>query len=173
MPGAPRPTARSSSCASPIGADVAGRARGGPTTRRRSSAPRSAPGFFPADYDVPRPARSTTRWPTATSSRSAGCACATSRPRATARATAPYLVTGGERTYLLAGDAVFAGGKLLLQAIPDCDLRPSLASVRRLAELEFDALLPGHGAIALHDGGAHVGAAVAAIDRLAVPPSMV
>ena len=30
-----------------------------------------------------------------------------------------YLVTGGERTYLLAGDALFAQGKLFLQATPD------------------------------------------------------
>jgi glyoxylase-like metal-dependent hydrolase (beta-lactamase superfamily II) len=80
-----------------------------------------------------------------------------------------YLVTGGERTYLLTGDALFAGGRILLQAIPDCDLAASLASVRRLAALEFDALLPGHGAMALSGGGAHTAAAMAAIDRLAVP----
>jgi hydroxyacylglutathione hydrolase len=84
-----------------------------------------------------------------------------------------YLVTGGEHTYLLAGDAVFSGGKLFLQGIPDCDLAASLASVRRLAELEFDALLPGHGAISLHEGKLHVEAAKGAIDRLAVPPNIV
>jgi len=84
-----------------------------------------------------------------------------------------YLVTGGERTYLLAGDAVFALGKLFLQAIPDCHLAASLQSVRRLAALDFDALLPGHGAIALDGGRDHVAAAVAVIDRLAVPPNIV
>jgi glyoxylase-like metal-dependent hydrolase (beta-lactamase superfamily II) len=84
-----------------------------------------------------------------------------------------YLVTGGERTYLLTGDALFAGGRILLQAIPDCDLAASLASVRRLADLSFDALLPGHGAIALADGRAHTAAAMAAMDRLAVPGSLV
>jgi glyoxylase-like metal-dependent hydrolase (beta-lactamase superfamily II) len=84
-----------------------------------------------------------------------------------------YLVTGGERDYLFAGDAVFAGGRILLQAIPDCDLGESLASVRRLAATAFDALLPGHGAIVLSGGAAHVASAVAAIDRLAVPPSLV
>ena len=83
-----------------------------------------------------------------------------------------YLVTGGERVYLLAGDAVFAGGKLFLQAIPDCDLQASLASVKRLAGLEFDALLPGHGPIALHEGRTHVDLAAAVIDRLAVPPGI-
>lgn len=84
-----------------------------------------------------------------------------------------FLVTGGERTYLLTGDALFAGGRILLQAIPDCDLAASLASVRRLAGLEFDALLPGHGSIALTGGSAHTAAAMAAIDRLGVPPSLV
>ena len=84
-----------------------------------------------------------------------------------------YLVTGGERAYLLAGDAVFALGKLFLQAIPDCDLGASLDSVRRIAELEFDALLPGHGAIALDGGRDHVRAALATIDRLAVPQNIV
>jgi glyoxylase-like metal-dependent hydrolase (beta-lactamase superfamily II) len=84
-----------------------------------------------------------------------------------------YLVTGGETTYLFAGDAVFAGGKIFLQATADCDLQASLESVRRLAALDFDAFLPGHGSIALRDGRAHVEAAKAAIDRLAVPPSLV
>lgn len=84
-----------------------------------------------------------------------------------------YLVTGGERTYLFAGDAVFAGGKILLQAIPDCDLGQTLASIRRLGETPFDALLPGHGGIVLRDGSAHVASAVAAIERLSVPPSLV
>src|SRR3954447_9652898 len=56
-----------------------------------------------------------------------------------------YLVTGGEGTHLLAGDAIFAGGKLFLQATDDCDLRQSLDSVLQLAELDFDTLLPGHG----------------------------
>lgn len=84
-----------------------------------------------------------------------------------------YLVTGGERPYLFAGDAVFAGGKLYLQAIPDCDLTASLRSVRRLGDLEFAALLPGHGAIALDGGLDHVRAAVATIDRLTVPQNIV
>jgi glyoxylase-like metal-dependent hydrolase (beta-lactamase superfamily II) len=84
-----------------------------------------------------------------------------------------YLVTGGQRTYLLAGDAIFALGRLFLQGIPDCDLAASLQTVRRLAAVEFDALLPGHGAIALSDGPAHVAAAVAVIDRLGVPANIV
>lgn len=84
-----------------------------------------------------------------------------------------YLVTGGDRVYLLGGDAVFAMGKIFLQAIPDCDLQASLATIGSLAELEFDALLPGHGPIALRDGRAHVDMAAQAIAQLGVPPSLV
>jgi glyoxylase-like metal-dependent hydrolase (beta-lactamase superfamily II) len=83
-----------------------------------------------------------------------------------------FLVTGGDATYLLAGDAVFAGGKLLLQGIPDCDLWQSLQSVLRLGELAFDALLPGHGSIVRSGGQTHVHMAVDAIRRLAVPPNI-
>lgn len=84
-----------------------------------------------------------------------------------------YLVTAASRSYLLAGDAVFAGGKLFLQPIPDCDIGQSLASVERLAALEFDALLPGHGAICLRDGRSHVEAAHAAVGRLSLPANLV
>lgn len=84
-----------------------------------------------------------------------------------------FLVTGGERTYLLSGDSLFAGGRLLLQSTHDCDLQLSLASVRILADLEFDSLLPGHGPVALTGGRDHARAALAAIDALGVPPSLV
>jgi glyoxylase-like metal-dependent hydrolase (beta-lactamase superfamily II) len=80
-----------------------------------------------------------------------------------------YLVTGGELPYLLAGDAVFAQGKLFLQATSDCDIAASIASLRRLDEEEFTALLPGHGAIALTGGRDHLGQALAAVDQLRLP----
>jgi glyoxylase-like metal-dependent hydrolase (beta-lactamase superfamily II) len=83
-----------------------------------------------------------------------------------------YLVSGGEGTHLLAGDAIFAGGKLFLQATDDCDLRQSLDSVLQLAELDFDTLLPGHGAVVLSDGRSHVQAAATQIRALAVPPNL-
>lgn len=82
-----------------------------------------------------------------------------------------YLVTGGERTYLLAGDAVFAWGKVAVLGTADCDLQALLASVRRLAELDFDALLPGHRDVVLDGGKAHVEQARATIDTLTVPPN--
>ncbi|MEZ5098321.1 MAG: hypothetical protein R3C15_00600 [Thermoleophilia bacterium] len=46
----------------------------------------------------------------------------------------------------------------------DCDLQAIMASVRRLAELDFDALLPGHRDVVLDGGKAHVEQARATID---------
>ena len=82
-----------------------------------------------------------------------------------------YLVTGGDRTYLFAGDAVFAWGKVAVLATADCNLQALLSSVRRLADEEFKALLPGHAEIVLDGGKAHVEQAKATIDALTVPPN--
>ena len=83
-----------------------------------------------------------------------------------------FLVTGGCRAYLVGGDALFAGGKLLLQATADCDLHESLQSVLRIEALDFDALLPGHGPIVLTDAKQHAEAAANLIRALSVPPNL-
>ena len=92
-----------------------------------------------------------TRWSTIRSSRSEASVCATYRRPGTALVTDRSSSQESSRTYLLGGDAIFAGGKLLLQATADCDLRQSLETVQRLAAVSFDALLPGHGPIVLSD----------------------
>ena len=79
-----------------------------------------------------------------------------SKRRAIATATSRYLLHGRERRYLFAGDAVFSGGKVVLQNIHDCSIQKSAASIAKLAALEFDALLPGHAAICLDGGMQHV-----------------
>jgi glyoxylase-like metal-dependent hydrolase (beta-lactamase superfamily II) len=84
-----------------------------------------------------------------------------------------YLMTGGEKPVLFAGDAVFWAGQILLQAIPDCDLQAALASVLRLEQLEFDAFLPGHGAVTLTGGHQHVEMAAKTIRGLAVPRNLI
>lgn len=131
-----------------------------------------AAGYFPADYSFP--ACPVDDPLTDGDVRSVGrlTVCFVATPGHCA-GHGSYLVTGGERTYLLAGDAVFASGKLFLQGTPDCDLGASIASLRRLGGLEFDALLPGHGAIALGGGHDHVRAAVDVVDRLGVPQNIV
>ncbi len=80
-----------------------------------------------------------------------------------------YLLTGLGHDALFAGDAVFWAGRVLLQAVPDCDLQASLDSVRTLASLEYEAFLPGHGAVTANGGAMHPRMALAEIDGLGVP----
>jgi glyoxylase-like metal-dependent hydrolase (beta-lactamase superfamily II) len=81
------------------------------------------------------------------------------------------MVHGG-RKHLFSGDAIFAGGHILLLNFPDCSLQQALASVRRLDGRAVDVLLPGHASIALHQGQDHIDAALAIMARCAVPPDV-
>jgi len=83
------------------------------------------------------------------------------------------LLRGRERRYLFAGDAVFSGGRVVLQNIHDCSIQKSAASIAKLARLEFDALLPGHATICLDGGMRHVSIANAACQSLFVPKNLV
>ena len=46
---------------------------------------------------------------------------------------------------LFTGDTVFPGGRVSIQAIPDCRLDRYAQTIRQLAELPIAALYPGHG----------------------------
>jgi hydroxyacylglutathione hydrolase len=78
----------------------------------------------------------------------------------------------GRRT-LFAGDVIFFGGKILLQAIHDCRLDEEIRSLRKLRGLSLDALLPGHLTLSLGNGQRHVERANEVLDRLLVPEQMV
>jgi hydroxyacylglutathione hydrolase len=84
-----------------------------------------------------------------------------------------FLVTGGERTLLVQGDVVFAGGTIFLQNVPDCSIQAYAESVRKLNALSFDAFLPGHLSIALRDGKRNVSAAAAQFAKLIVPRNLI
>lgn len=83
-----------------------------------------------------------------------------------------YLVDDHKRRYLISGDALFFGGKIILQNTYDCSVPDTLASLRRLASYPFDALLAGHLNFSLHNGYRHVAAACAMVDKLRCPPSI-
>lgn len=70
------------------------------------------------------------------------------------------------------GDALFFGGKILLQNIWDCSLQESIRSVERLAALSVDGLYPGHLTFAVRHGRNEVGHAMQAIARLLPPPQL-
>lgn len=84
-----------------------------------------------------------------------------------------YLVSGRGRRHLFTGDCVFHGGKIALLNTDDSDLRAYRSTVLHLATLEFDAMLPGHGALAVDGGKDHVDKAAAAFRTLSVPASVV
>jgi glyoxylase-like metal-dependent hydrolase (beta-lactamase superfamily II) len=84
-----------------------------------------------------------------------------------------FLVEGGDRRYLISGDLVFFGGTVIMQNIPDCSIQEYSESCRKMAQVEFDALLPGHLSISLRDGKRHVDMAAAAFSKLIVPKNAV
>ncbi len=76
---------------------------------------------------------------------------------------------GRDRSYLFASDLVFWGGAIILQNVPDANLQEYAASMNRVLELEFDALLPGHHMISLANGRRHVEAAARDFNRIGLP----
>jgi hydroxyacylglutathione hydrolase len=84
-----------------------------------------------------------------------------------------YLVDTGTRRLLIAGDAIFCGGKVAIQDIYDCSVKETCDTIRRLGALSFDALLPGHQAFALKDGRRHVELAMRHVRELRCPPSII
>lgn len=84
-----------------------------------------------------------------------------------------FLVTEGNKRLLFDGDTVFHDGKLLITNVWDCDLQDYVRSVRKLAALQVDGLLPGHLAIALSQGSRHIQKAWDTLQRLTVPPNII
>jgi hydroxyacylglutathione hydrolase len=81
-----------------------------------------------------------------------------------------YLVHHGGLRILVGGDAIFAGGTVVLQDTWDCSVADSCASIRRIAALLPDVILPGHGPpLVGADVAQALQAALGRIDRL-LPP---
>ena len=83
-----------------------------------------------------------------------------------------YLVNCQGKRYLLSGDAIFHGGRIILQNTYDCRVPETIASIRRLSEFDFDVLLPGHLLFSLNNGKQHVDMACEVLDRMGCPPSV-
>jgi glyoxylase-like metal-dependent hydrolase (beta-lactamase superfamily II) len=83
-----------------------------------------------------------------------------------------FLVDDGVNRALFSGDALFPGGRILLQNIWDCSLEESIATVKRFAGLEFTQFFPGHASISLQDGKRHIDAAMEHINQLMPPPQL-
>jgi glyoxylase-like metal-dependent hydrolase (beta-lactamase superfamily II) len=83
-----------------------------------------------------------------------------------------FVLKEQDQRFLFDGDTIFHDGKLLITNVWDCNLQEYVASVRKLAALEVDALLPGHLTISLSQGTRHIQKAWNALERLAVPPNI-
>ena len=83
-----------------------------------------------------------------------------------------YLVTCQGKRYLVGGDAIFFGGKVVWQNTYDCSVPDTNRSIQRLATYDFDALLAGHLNFTLRNGKRHIETACATIARMGCPPSI-
>ena len=81
------------------------------------------------------------------------------------------LVEGGDRSYLIGGDLVFYGGKIVNQYIWDNSIQDYGKSMIRMADVEFDALLPGHWTISMRNGSRHVKKAAETFRNVGMPPN--
>lgn len=83
-----------------------------------------------------------------------------------------YLVTANGKRYLVGGDAIFFGGRVVWQNTYDCSVPDTNKSIQKLATYDFDALLAGHLNFSLRDGKRHIEAACAIIAQMGCPPSI-
>ncbi|CAN5650961.1 MBL fold metallo-hydrolase [soil metagenome] len=80
-----------------------------------------------------------------------------------------FLVRGEKIRYLISGDLVFYGGTIIAQNIPDCSIQDYAASTRKVAQIDFDAYLPGHFGISMSRGKRHVDMAAEQFSKLMIP----
>ncbi|MBX3015886.1 MAG: MBL fold metallo-hydrolase [Caldilineaceae bacterium] len=83
-----------------------------------------------------------------------------------------YLVTANGKRYLVGGDAIFFGGRVVWQNTYDCSVPATNQSIQKLATYDFDALLTGHLNFSLRDGKRHILAACDVITQMGCPPSI-
>lgn len=83
-----------------------------------------------------------------------------------------YLLEVDGKKFLFGGDLVFAGGLVVLNWAEETSVFELGNSVTRFRDAGIDALLPGHAAIALENGQAHIDKAIAKFDSLTVPRNM-
>lgn len=84
-----------------------------------------------------------------------------------------YLIEAPDRRLLVSGDALFYDGKVAIQDIEDCSISEVCSTVRRIAQLQFDALLPGHLGFTLRGGKRHAEKALSYVNEMHCPPSII
>jgi glyoxylase-like metal-dependent hydrolase (beta-lactamase superfamily II) len=74
----------------------------------------------------------------------------------------------GQRV-LFSGDAVFYSGSLLLLNVPGCSMDDYRRDIEKLAGLDVDILLPGHGIFVMRFGQDHLNRAIDALHQMGMP----
>lgn len=82
-----------------------------------------------------------------------------------------YLFHTPSAVLAFVGDAVFHGGRIILQDTYDCRPAEYAATLRKLAALPIDALFPGHGIWSLNGGASQIRKSLPYLDRLLLPPN--
>lgn len=82
-----------------------------------------------------------------------------------------YLLETSSYRALFSGDCVFTGGRISLQNLHDCRIPEYARSLTRLAELDIDALFPGHHEVSLTRANRHLTAARDLLTRGLLPRS--
>ena len=83
-----------------------------------------------------------------------------------------YLLRGDDKESLLfGGDVLLSDGRIMLLDAPDCRIDAYGETIRRLAGLRIEGLMPGHGAFTLRGAGQILTKAASYFERMLVPPS--
>jgi len=83
-----------------------------------------------------------------------------------------YVRGEGRPSFLISGDTVMYGGKISMLNTRDFHLGQLASSMERLAALEPELLLPGHGQPALARAGEHIRSAHHIFTKLGIPPNI-
>jgi glyoxylase-like metal-dependent hydrolase (beta-lactamase superfamily II) len=75
------------------------------------------------------------------------------------------------RRGLFTGDVVFYGGVVGYTNADGCDLRLYRTDIKKLAGLQIDYLLPGHGVFVLKNGQKHIDRAIRKLSDFVMPES--
>ena len=83
-----------------------------------------------------------------------------------------FALTAARQVSIFTGDLVFARGRAAVLATPDADARALHSSIRRVAALAPERLLPGHGELVLSGAAHHLGVALTAFEDEQLPPGL-
>lgn len=80
-----------------------------------------------------------------------------------------FLFHDGDKRVLCTGDTVFYAGKIGLINLEGCSMSDYRRDIQKLADLQVDVLLPGHGVFVLRGGQKHIRRAIRKLSDFVLP----